>query len=276
MLYIHKRKNQKMKKICYLFISLISCYIIILVLLLLYNMSYKDYYTIADRTEKIKESKQNDTDEYKTIGWIKIQGTNIDTPVLGFDIETTNFPDVKLGNYVWNFDKSETFHNKIDIMGHNILNLSSQPEINLEYFSRFDDLMSFVYYDFAKENKYIQYTVNGKNYLYKIFSVYFENSYIIGTYENGKKSNQEMKELIDRYKTESLYKYSVDVNETDSIISVMTCTKFYGTEKDVKFIVNGRLIRDNEKINNYNVKESKKYEKVKKILEGDSNEDSKA
>ncbi len=60
-------------------------------------------------------------------------------------------------DFLWNQNKQEKFFNQVSVSGHNILNLSTTPERHLEYFTRFDDLMSFVYDDFVKDNKYIQY-----------------------------------------------------------------------------------------------------------------------
>ena len=73
--------------------------------------------------------------------------------------------------YVWLINASNQYKDFIIINGHNIMNLSSNPKIKEKGFTRLEALMAFVYYDFAKENQYIQYTVDQKDYLYKIFSV---------------------------------------------------------------------------------------------------------
>lgn len=264
---INNKKNQRIKKFLLGITLLISC-CIVLTLIATLKPEKEEYYTIKDRTKQIEKSKKKDTEDYKTIGWIRVQGTNIDTPVIGYSNNVAGVP-VELGNYVWNLDPEEKYYNKINIMGHNIMNLSSQPEVGLDYFTRFDDLMSFVYYDFAKENQYIQYTVDGKNYLYKIFSVYFEPSHHIDSYPSGNYSEKKMAEYIKRYKEMSLYKYDIEVNKEDDIISLMTCTRFYGVEKYVTFMVNARKVRENEVINNYEVEQTKEYKEVKKILKGD-------
>ena len=41
-------------------------------------------------------------------------------------------------------------------------NVSSQPLIGDKNQGRFEQLMAYIYYDFVKENKYIQYTINNK------------------------------------------------------------------------------------------------------------------
>ncbi len=266
-----RRRNQKRnidqrkKRLIITFFPLILCCIIIpLFWINKINFKTKEIYQVESRIEKIKELKKKDTEDYKTIGWIKVQGTNIDIPVIAYlngDLSTD------LENYAWNLNSNEKFYNKINIRGHNILNLSSQPEVGLKYFLRFDDLMSFVYYDFAKKNKYIQYTVDGKDYIYKIFSVGFESSYYVDSYHDGKHSKKELKELIKRYKEISLYQYDIDVEEKDKFISLITCTRFNGFKQD--FIVNARLVRENEKLTDYSIKTTKEYKEVKKVLEGE-------
>lgn len=263
------KKNQRTQKfLLYGITLLISCCIIAALIIKIYPR--EDYYKPEDRTSKIEATKKKDKESYSTIGWLRVQGTNIDLPVIGYHDKKEPVP-VELGSYVWNFDDKEKYHNKINIMGHNIMNLSSHPEIGLESFHRFEDLMAFTYYDFAKENKYIQYTIDGKDYLYKIFSVYFESAYKVDLYKRGDHTESEKEELIERYKEKSIYKYDIDVNKKDDLISLMTCTRFYGTDRYVTFMVNGRLVRDNEKIDDYKVEEKKEYQKVKKILKGDEN-----
>lgn len=264
---INSKTNQRKKRFLAGIILLISC-CLVLTLIIIIKPTIKPVYKIESKVEDVEKSKKENTSEYKTIGWLKVQGTNIDLPVIGFEDMNQTVP-VELGNYAWNLDKEEKFTNKINIMGHNILNLSSKPEVNLEYFSRFDDLMSFVYYDFAKENRYIQYTVDGKDYLYKIFAVDFETSYLVEMYHSGNHTKKEMKDLIKRYQEKSIYKYDVDVNEDDDIISVMTCTRFFGTDRHITFMVNGRLVRENERIDNYKIEKSDNYKEVEKNMKGD-------
>ena len=227
---------------------------------------------MESRVENIKESKKkDDKKEYETIGWVKVQGTNIDFAVLG-DHDVSDEIPVNLKNFAYNLENKEKLLNKVNIMGHNILNLSSTPKVNSKNSTRFEDLMSFVYYDFAKKNKYIQYTVDGKDYLYKIYAVDFVESYTINIYPKGNLHDFELNQYIKDYKENSLYNYNIDVNENDKLISLMTCTRFYG-DGYYSFVVNGRLVRDNEKIDNYKVEESKKYKEVKKILKGDEKND---
>ena len=62
----------------------------------------------------------------------------------------------------------------MNIFGHNIFNLGPSPKKSSNNFKRFEELMNFIYHDFAQENKYIQFTINGKDYVYKIFGFEYE------------------------------------------------------------------------------------------------------
>lgn len=266
-----KKMNQRKKRFVIGIILLISC-CIVLTLLIKMKLTTEATYEIDSRIENIEENKKNDTEEYWTTGWLKVQGTNIDLPIYVFkSLETT--PAVEIGNYAWDLSSEGKMINKVNIMSHNILNLSSSPLVNKKYFTKFEDLLSFVYYDFAKENRYIQYTVDNKDYLYKIYSVSFEPSWKVNLYKEGNRPKKEIKKLIEEYEENSIYNYDVEVNENDNLISLMTCTWFYGTKKHYTFTVNGRMVRENETIDDYKVEKSTNYKKVEKTLKGETEDE---
>ncbi|MDD6223949.1 MAG: hypothetical protein PUB18_03005, partial [bacterium] len=119
------------------------------------------YYKIDSRIENIEEEGKA---FFATVGWIKVQGTNIDYPVIR---ETTE--DYFSGlDYLWQPNNSYDTENRMTIYGHNIQNVSSRPLIADPTHTRFEQLMSFVNEKFAKKNLYIQYTKDGKDDLYKI------------------------------------------------------------------------------------------------------------
>lgn len=265
-----KNINQKNKKVFIITILLISLILISITIITSIN---KKTYKFDSRIPNIKQEQQKDKQGYKTIAWLKVPGTTIDTPVIGYDnIDTLKNIDKE--NYLWNNINKEKHYNQINIIGHNILNLSSNPKVGEKYFKNFDDLMSFIYYDFAKENKYIQYTINNKDYIYKIFSVYFEKDYNLDLNHNGNYTKAETKSYINKSKELSIYNYEIDVDENDSLITLSTCTRFFGLENKKQFVVVGRLLRENEKIFNYSVTETKNYKEIKNIMKGveDNNE----
>ncbi len=246
------------------------------------NLFKKDIYSVDSRINNIQEEiKKDDVENYSTIGWLRVQGTNIDTPILYLNytkIENDEDDDDYYGSgditvdkqsYLWNNIYEENLLNKINIQGHNILNLSEHPDIGLDQFSRFDDLMAFVYYDFAKENKYIQYTANGKDYIYAIFSVEFVKDSDLDTYVYENYSKKEMKKNIRNSIENSLYKYNIKVNENDKIISLITCTRMFGDNSNTDFVVNAKLVEKNKKLKNYSIRKTKKYKEIESILESE-------
>ena len=100
----------------------------------------------------------------------KVQGTNIDYPVLYAQDSNYSLNDVDI-SFAWTNSSSTTLNDRVILHGHNIRNVSSKPLLNEKEFNDFEHLPSFLYYSFVKQNKYIQYTINNKNYLYKLYAV---------------------------------------------------------------------------------------------------------
>ena len=129
--------------------------------------------------------------------------------------------------------------------------------------------MSFVYYDFVKDNKYIQYTVNGKDYIYKIYAVNFEPQYNLDLQTEGNTSKKNLYKYAQQEIKRSIYNFDVKVTKDDKIISLITCTRMFGVDDNREFIVNARLVHKNERLTNYRVTKTKRYKKVEEKLRGD-------
>lgn len=265
-----KKEIHNVKHKVKLIIGLMFAVVIGLIILLCFKiLNPGDYYKIESRVNEVKNTGKIKDTEYETAGWLRIQGTDIDLPILYSENPSAEFP-VQMESYVWLDNLSKDFSNQINVSGHNIFNLSATPKIKSENFHRFEQLMAFVYYDFAKDNEYIQLTWDGKDYIYKIFSVGFINrtsSSFFLTYSNSTK--EKVKKQVKRVKEESLYDYDVDVNEDDKILSLSTCTRFYGADGGVDFYVTGRMLREDEKIRHYKVTKKSNYNEIEKKLKGD-------
>ena len=253
-----------------IFICILSI-VIFCILLVGINFIYcfRDSYSVESHIDDVKSSKKKDTDLYHTIGWISVEGTNLNMPVYQLH---KNIAPVNKEKYSWNAFSDGKFHNKINIMGHNIFNLSSKPIVKDNTFYRFEELMSFIYYDVSKRNQYIQLTIDGEEYVYKIFSVGFLPIYEINEFPSGEYTEDEINEQIYFLKKKSIYDYNVDINSEDKLISLITCTRFFG-RKDNDFVVSGRLVRQGESMNHYSVYKNDRYKKIEKILGGDDNEE---
>ena len=261
-----KRQLARLVLACLAFILVISIPVGLIVFFT--NNADGATFKTVDRVKHIKKEKKKEKDAkgYATIGWLRVQGTNIDAPIIKYD-SMEGMEEVNKDDFLWNEYPVEKIQKRVNIQGHNILNLSAKPEVGLDYFTRFENLMSFVYIDFAKENQYIQYTVDGKNYLYQIFAVYFDEVYNLDLYNPDEYSDEEVEAFIQISLDKSLYKYDVEVNKDEKVISLITCTRMYGNDKK-QFLVVGKMIDSDSKTTNYKVKENSNYKEVKNLMKG--------
>lgn len=248
------KKNKKFKQnIIVLFFGLIILAVII-ALFAFSKSEEKDFYTLDPRNNKIKETSIGDSKAY---AWLRVQGTDIDTPIVSL---TSSLDEDIKADYLWTSAYYEEGENRKVIYGHNIKNVSSYPDIvNKEHF-RFEQLVSFAYYEFAKENLYIQYSDGNEEALYKIYAVTFNN---IGDEYGQSYKKEELDNYIKDVKYNSIYNYDVDVNKDDELISLITCTRYFGAFEKTQFKVDARRVREKEKISNYSVETNSNYDIIK-------------
>lgn len=269
------KKQKKLKK-KYLLFCFFAIIFIILLLLIYFSiskifMNYSKKFEIQSRVENVSSAIKSDPEYKKTVGWLRVQGTNIDLPIIyapkyDFSYEVSDF--------AWTETDYEELNNLVFITGHNIKNQSKNPYIADKDHNRFEHLMSFTYYDFVKDNQYFQYTFDGVDYVYKIYSVAYVDASNMNVYNSSKLTDEEMKKYIDQSSKSSIFDFDVDVNKDDKIISLVTCTKMFENLDNINFVVSGRLLRDNEKIELYNVNRNSNYDDIDKIMKGgDSDEE---
>lgn len=265
---MNKSKKWKTKKILFIIFSLL----ILLVLLFLLVKSINNlmpFYKIEERKENI-ENYKGENEYVKAIAWLRVQGTNIDYPVIDNNDRKANIEDI-VKDFTWTQGTTEKLTNKLFILGHNIRNVSSNPLITDKSHARFEQLLSFVYYDFVKDNKYIQYTIDGKDYLYKIFSVSFVQDNTLD-YISTDYTKEELKKYIKQSKKDSFFDFNLDVNENDKVISLVTCTRFFGATTSYDFKIDARMVRNNEFINNYKVSKNNNYKQIEEKMRGEEDE----
>lgn len=244
---------------------ILSILLVFFMLLVLFNKQISKF-KIVSRNNHVVEHKKTDTEEYETVGWIRVQGTDIDYPII-------NVLDYEYGHpvtgksYSWLMNNTTKFKNRIDIAGHNILNLSVNPVRENDNYVYFEELKNYVYPDFVKENQFIQLNIDGKDYLYQVFAVNIIPTYRINEYVKEYES-AEIKEFLDYVKEESFYDFDLDVNENDNILSLHTCTRFYGVNGFFNFVVTGKLIENEKEVELAEFKTTKYYDKILKIMNG--------
>lgn len=262
-----RKKNKGVGRTKQAFFACLGLLIFVLLLLLIFcllKLFYSQTYKIDSRVENIATEKKKDDKNIKTLSWIRVQGTNIDYPVIyapGYDFA------YKVEDFAWTEIDYGKLNNIVFVSGHNILNQSSNPDVGDENHVRFEQLMGFTYYDFVKENQYIQYTIGGKDYLYKIYAVFYDDMDQLDLYNKKTYSKSDMSAYLADVMKKNIYDFDVDVNENDYQISLVTCTKMFGRERQ-SFVVNGRLLRKDEKATLSKVSKSSKYKEVEKQMKG--------
>ncbi len=137
----------------------------------------------------------------------------------------------------------------------------------------FEQLLSFIYPSFVEDNQYIAYTdVNNNKAIYKIYSVSLVENDQSASFKDIYTS-AEQKAYTEKAKKNSMYDIDVDVNEDDKLLSLMTCTRFYGGDS-YSFIVDARKLRDDEKQIVSKASTNENYKRIaERMKEGDTNEE---
>lgn len=247
------------KRILFIFI------IVFLVFSLVIIFNNSSSFKVVDCSNKISYAKKKYSD-YPVIGWIRVQGTNIDYFLMG---NTDNYP-VEIEKYAWVETKDNKFHNVMNIFGHNVMNLGGNPSKQDELFTRFEEIVSFLYYDVAKSNKYIQININNKNYVYQIFAVGITNNYYLYTLPIGEYTKKQKENYLKIVEENSIYDYNVKRGLDDDYITLITCTRFFGNTNHSIYVSAKRV--NKTLYSNYSVKKNDNYKKIDNKLKGDEND----
>lgn len=223
---------------------------------------------LTDKTTEIDEAKKYGD---KVVGWLTVEGTNIDLPL----IEVTSETDITRRdyNYAWIYAHPDSNSNHVSYISHNIRNVSKKPIVNDKNMSGFEQLLSFIYPSVIENNQYIAYTdVNNEKAIYKIYAVALVENDQTASFKDIY-TPSEQKEYIETSKKESMYNLDVDVDEDDKLLSLITCTRFYGGDT-YSFRVDARKLRTNEKQTLATVKTNKNYKIIEeRMKESDTNEE---
>ena len=223
-----------------IFKSIINIVLTLIIVICAYKIIHQlKEYNDADKVYNLIREEKEESDNLfeKNIdyrGWIKIDNTNINYPILqGQDNEEYLYKDINneyivsgsiFMNYLNNgFDDQNTV-----LFGHNMKNGTM-----------FANLKKYKEEDFFYNNNYIEIELSNGQYLkYKVFSVYItdiNDNYTKTSFEG----KDEYKEFLERIKNKSIYKSDISVNENDKIITLSTCSYEFD---DARLVVTGKLI----------------------------------
>lgn len=200
-----------------------------------YKKAEQKYDEIASVYEKSEfDHLQQINQDY--LGWIKVEGTNINYPVVqGVDNDfylTHNFhkePD-KVGSIYMDYRNSNKELDKnVIIYGHNMKDQSM-----------FATLRHFLDEEFFNENKTITLEFSDNEYEWEVFSAYVTRETDWMEVDFNEPSN--FLDFAGNMSNKSYNSSSSDINENDQIITLATCTSHVDDER---VVVHGKLIKEN-------------------------------
>lgn len=232
---------------------IVNIVLIIVFLFSLYKIGYKyvsdkkakDIYSeLQDIKENLQdnESEENSLEEVLDLsylnedycGWITIENTNIDYPILqGEDNDYYLHKDInqeylEAGSIILDY-RNDKFNDKNTIIyGHSMKNNTM-----------FGQLKYFKDGDFFNANKYIRIiSPEGEILKYEIFSVYttdISDNYIVTSFS----SDEEYRNFLDKICNKSLFEVNIDIATEDKIITLSTCSYEY---ENARTVIHGKLI----------------------------------
>lgn len=176
------------------------------------------------------------------IGWIKIEGTNIDYPVMyskeseEYYLNHSFYKEWSLSGTPFTSKNYDEDNNNILIYAHNVDNKTL-----------FGQLLKYRDKNFWSDNQYIYFDTLTKENKYQIISVFeskifYENENIFKYYKMDYNMNEEeFNNYINNIKKLSLYDIDIEAVYGDKIITLSTCIN---EVKDRRFVVVAKLIND--------------------------------
>lgn len=191
------------------------------------------------------------------VGWLKVPGTNIDTAVLHCPQDRDNSEGEE------DFYLHHNFYKQYDKYGNAYLESTctglTLDRNNTIYGHNMRDGLSFAqlekYYtiDGFKESPLIQYSTLFEDYTFKVYAAFITNGYPSGdngylfSYPVASFTNDEnFLKFIEAIDERKLYDTGVDINSSDKLIILSTCSYEIKTTDMGRLAVAGRLVRDGE------------------------------
>lgn len=178
---------------------------------------YWDYIKIPLMSVNFSQLLEKNKD---TVGWIKLEGTNINYPV----VQTDN-NDYYL-NHAFNGSKNyagwvfmDYRNNKIDFDKNTII--YGHGRIDGTMFGSLKNIVKNNWYE-NTDNYVLKFSTPTENTLWQVFSVYTiekESYYIKTEFE----SEQAYIEFLDTISKRSIYKFNANLNKDDKVITLSTC-----------------------------------------------------
>lgn len=185
------------------------------------------------------------------VGWLNVPNTSIDMPVYKC---SNNSYYLKHDNY----DTYTKYGTLFMDMENNPLNLTRNTTIYGHNFDNkliFDELHNYQDPEFFKKSPVIEFNTLYKDYKWKVIAAFHtngssegDNDYLFYYIASDFGNNSFMK-FYDELQQRSYIHTGVDVQPTDKVLTLSTCTYFFdrnGSLENARFVVIARLVRDGE------------------------------
>jgi len=183
----------------------------------------------VDFTELLEKNKD-------TIGWIKVNGTNINYPIVQTDDNDyylTHSFDKKYNDAGWIY---MDFRNDIDNLSKNNI-IYGHSRLDKTMFGSLKNITKSNWYK-NKDNYIIKLSTPNKNTMWQVFSVYRipnESYYITTDFNN----DDEYQLFIDTISKRSVYEFNAMPNINDKILTLSTCG-----DNDTRVVMHAKLIKE--------------------------------
>lgn len=185
------------------------------------------------------------------VGWLNVPNTSIDMPVYKC---SNNSYYLKHDNY----DTYTKYGTLFMDMENNPLNLTRNTTIYGHNFDNkliFDELHNYQDPEFFKQSPVIEFNTLYKDYKWKVIAAFHTNGHSDGDngylfyYIASDFGNNSFMKFYDELQQRSYIHTGVDVQPTDKVLTLSTCTYFFdrnGALENARFVVIARLVRDGE------------------------------
>ncbi len=195
------------------------------------------------RTEKMLKLEELQKENNEIIGWLEIEGTNINYPVLQTKDNdfylTHNYKKEKSASGSLFLDKDFDLKNGSS----NYLIYGHRNKQRL----MFEDLMKYAKEDFYKEHKTIQFTTNKEDATYEILSVFYSRVYykseknVFRYYYFVNANNEaEYNNFINEAKKASIYDTGITAQYGEQLLTLSTCEY---SQEDGRFAIVAKRIK---------------------------------
>lgn len=171
-----------------------------------------------------------------TIGWIKVNGTNINYPIVQSDDNDyylTRSYDKSYNDAGWIF---MDFRNDIDNLSKNNI-IYGHSRLDKTMFGSLKNITKSDWYK-NKDNYIIKLSTPNKNTMWQVFSVYripTESYYITTDFSD----DSEYQTFIDTITKRSIYEFNAKPNTNDKILTLSTCG-----DNDTRVVMHAKLIKE--------------------------------